>query len=300
MFDELVNQRIKGAGTKLVPFIDTFDPAPFVPCDRVRVAGREVIPALLSALAENNLSVFVGHDLNIIADVCRRSGGEMRLIQSADPRFHPHVTPADSNITVLARNGELLGCVASRLIWCEDTIAAEMESGRFWVADPATMWSPDERCITNAMSASIRACHVVYCGSVYLDPSIRGGHTLAALIRLHLLWLVCHWRWSWLIGLVRGDLIHHHAFDIYGAHTLQQALWRDRDGDGELHRYQLAVSERALCMDAWLRPEMGELDRPLGLPPRSVMPHEAPMPALRRQRAAAPAPAPAMARASGM
>jgi hypothetical protein len=135
------------------------------------------------------------------------------------------------------------------------------------------------------MSSTIHACHVVYCGSIYLDPAIRGGTTLAALMRLHLLWLVCHWRWSWLIGLVRGDLINYHAFDVYGAHTLQQALWRDHNGDGELHRYQLAVSERAICMDAWLRPEMADLKRPLGLPPRSVLAHEAPLPGPRHRSA---------------
>jgi hypothetical protein len=276
MFEEMVSQGIKGTQIdRLVPFIDTFDPAPYVPSERVRLVGREVIPALLSALAERGLAAFSGHDLNVVAGICNHAGGKMHLIQCCDPQYHPRTTPADTNVLVLVRDGESIGCIASRLIWCEDTIAAEMESGRFWVSDPATMWK--ERCFTNAMSSSIRACHVVYCGSVYLDPSVRGGTTLAALVRLHLLWLICHWRWSWLIGLVRGDLLDYHAFDVYGAQTLQQALWRDRNGDGQLHRYQLAVTERSASMEAWLRPEMADLKRPMGLPPRSIVPHEAPL-----------------------
>lgn len=283
MFDELVRQEIKGVGAGLVPYIDTFDPERYVPHEKVRVVGRDVIPALLSALAERGLAPYVGYDLAVVEEICRRSGGEMRLIQNLDPRFHADTSAADTNVVAVVRDGVPLGCVASRLSWCEDTIAAEMDSGRFWVSDPATMWSPDEHCITNAMSSTIRACHVVFCGGVYLDPSIRGGSTLAAMMRLHLLWLVCHWRWSWLIGIVRGDLIAYHAFDVYGAHTLQQGLWRDRMGDGELHRYQLAVSDRTACMDAWLRPEMGDLKRPLGLPPKAILPREAALPGVHRR-----------------
>jgi hypothetical protein len=278
MFDELVRQEIKGPGAGLVPYIDTFDPASYVSSDRVRLAGREIIPAMISALGEKGLAPFAGHDLRVVEEICRRSGGEMRLIQSLDPRFHPRTTAADTNVIALVRDGDPIGCIASRLIWCEDTMAAEMDSGRFWVSDPATMWAAGERCITNAMSSTIRACHVVFCGGIYLDPTIRGGTTLAALVRLHLLWLICHWRWSWLIGIVRGDLIQYHAFDVYGAHTLQQGLWRDRVGDGEMHRYQLAVTDRAAAMEAWLRPEMADLKRPLGLPPKAVLPREAALP----------------------
>lgn len=283
MFDELVRREIKAPAAGLVPFIDTFDPASYVSSERVRLAGREIIPAMLSALADRGLAAFAGHDLHVVDDICRRSGGDMRLIQSLDPRFHPCTTASDTNIIALVRDGDPVGCIASRLIWCEDTMAAEMDSGRFWVSDPATMWRAGERCITNAMSSNIRACHVVFCGGIYLDPSVRGGTTLAALVRLHLLWLICHWRWSWLIGIVRGDLIQYHAFDVYGAHTLQQGLWRDRVGDGELHRYQLAVTDRGAAMDAWLRPEMADLKRPLGLPPKSILPREAPLPGARHR-----------------
>ena len=268
----------------LVPYIDAFDPPAFVQPERVRILGAEILPRLLEALSQKRLCPLVGHDLNIVSRVCERSGGEMRLIQLSDPRYHPNASPADSNILVVQHDGEIVGCVASRLIWCEHSLAEEMESGRFWVSDPTTMWSPELRCFTTAISAvTIRACFVVYSGSVYLAPEFRGGNTLAAMIRLHNLWLICHWRWSWLVGIVRGDLLHHHAFDIYGSHSIQQALWRDREGDGEMTRYHLGFTDRAVAMDAWLRPEMGDLSRPLGLPPAAILPYEAPLPKWKRR-----------------
>jgi hypothetical protein len=260
----------------LPSYIDTFNPEGFVPADRVRLAGEEVVPPLLRALAERQLSAHVTNDLSEVVKVYRDSAGGMRLIKPNDPRFHPDASPTDTNILILKRGDLSVGCVASRLIWCENTLAEEMESGRFWVSDPFTMWFPEDRCIVNANTAKkIGACYVVLGGSVYLDPSVRGGTTLAAMLRLHRLWLLCHWRWSWLVGLLAADLISRHAFDIYGVQALELGVWRTREGDSELHRYQLGLHERGVAAKTWLRPDMGDLSRLMGRPPKSVLPSEA-------------------------
>jgi len=278
MFDALIDGASSSFDPELVPYLDAFDPPDLVPAETLRTVGTDVILPLLTSLSDRELSAFVTHDLNYVLSVAKNSRGRMLLVPVNDPRFHPKANRADTSVMLLARDSEIVGCIASRLLWCERTLAEEMESGRFWVSDPATMWTKQDRCVTNFHAArTIGSCPVVYCGSVYLDPSVRGGATLAAMCRLHLLWLVCHWRWSWLVGVMESGLVRH-AFSVYGVDLVEQGLWITREDDDELHHYQLALNRRDAAMDAWLRPEMGDLSRPMGRPPKTILPREAPEP----------------------
>src|SRR6185437_10293929 len=128
-------------------------------------AAKKIVPPLLRALSEQNITAHVTHDLSLVANIQRSSDGRMRLVKANDPAFHPNASPANANVLVLMRDGIPVGCVASRLIWCERTLGEEMESGRFWVAHPQTMWSQSDRCInTSYMAKAIKACPVVYIG----------------------------------------------------------------------------------------------------------------------------------------
>jgi hypothetical protein len=258
----------------VVPYLDAFDPAPFVPAEHIPTIATDIIHPLLRALAAEGLRPYVGHDLRTVEKIQDMSAGRMRLVQANNPKFHPNASPDDTNVLVLMQDETPRGCVASRLIWCERTLAEEMESGRFWVSHPLSMWT--DKCIVDSYIAKvIKACPVIFTGSIFLFPGATGGNALAALLRLHYLWAVCHWRWSWGIGLIEGALIRRHAFDIYGAMSLDMGVWRTRQGSGEeLHRYEITVCEREAAMNAWLRPEMGDLSRPMGRPPRSVLPVE--------------------------
>jgi len=258
-------------------YIDDFNPVDSLPYQLVRVAGTEIIPPLLQSLEDQGLRAVIGHDLETVAKLYRSSGGRMRrLIQTNDPRFHPNATPGDTMVLALMRGGVPKGCVASRLIWCEGSLAEEMESGRFWVSHPRSMWTPADRCIVRAgIGKSIRSCHVAFSGSIYLAQDVTGGETLAAMLRLHHLWVLCHWRWSWFLGIIEGALARRHAFDVYGAMALDMGVWRTRPGEGpELHKYELTSCSREAAIENYLRPEMGDLARPLGRPPVSVMPYE--------------------------
>ena len=199
-----------------------------------------------------------------------------RLIQPNDPRYHPHASPDDTVVLALLRDGLPQGCVASRLIWCEGTLATEMESGRFWVENPATMWTRSDRCIVRApIAKTIRSSYVVFSGSIFLAQSVSGGNTLAAMLRLHALWLLCHWRWSWLTGIIEGALARRHLFDVYGLPSMDLGIWRTRPGEGdELHKHELSSIDRETAMESWLRPETGNLARLMGRPPMSVLPFE--------------------------
>jgi hypothetical protein len=256
-------------------YIDAFNPDDSIPDDLARIARSTIIPPLIDALQQQGFTLHVTHDLASIAAMHRSSGGRMRLIKVNDPQYHPDASPANTSGLILKRDGFPVGCVASRLRWCERTLAEEMQSGRFWVSDPESMWGRDEQCLTNAYIAKIiRACPVVYVGSVYLDPSVTGGRTLATMARLHMLWLVTHWHWSWTIGLIEGALVRRHAFDVYGVMSLEMGVWRTRPGDSALHQYHLTIIEREAAMAAWLRPEVGNLDCPLGrIPELSLRPH---------------------------
>ncbi|HUZ71465.1 MAG TPA: hypothetical protein VMU87_00650 [Stellaceae bacterium] len=262
-------------GDDLTPYVDSFYPGDHVPFDRVEMAGREIVPPLLRYLDDLGIEAFVGRDLNTVAKLHRASGGRMRrLIQTNDPRYHPNATPADTMVLALMRDGVPQGCVASRLIWCERSLLDEMQSGRFWVMHPVSMWTESDKCIVTAPTAArIRACQVVFTGSIYLAQGVTGGNTLAAMLRLHHLWVLSHWRWSWLVGIIEGALARRHAFDVYGAMGLEIGIWRTRPGEGqELHKYEMTICEREACMDLWLRPEMGLLSRSMGRPPISLLP----------------------------
>jgi hypothetical protein len=258
-------------------YLDAFDPDERLPLDLVHTVGMEVIPPLLHALEDQGLQAVVGHDLATMANLYRSSGGRMkRLIQTNDPRYHPNATPADTMVLALMNGAKPQGCVASRLLWCEHSLAEEMESGRLWVSHPATMWTGADRCIVRApIAKSIRSCYVVFTGSIYLAQEVTGGHTLAAMLRLHYIWVLCHWRWSWLTGIIEGALARRHIFDIYGMAAMDLGVWRTRPGEGdELHKYELPTCDRQTAMENWLRPETGDLSRPLGRPPFSVLARE--------------------------
>ncbi len=250
-------------------YIDAFNPVDSLPLDRLQMAGTRIIPPLLRSLEEQGLEPMIGHRLSTVSKLHRASLGRMkRLIQTNDPRFHPNATPADTVVLALMQDGVPKGCIASRLLWCERTLAEEMESGNFWATHPATMLTKADRCIVRAVIAkTIRTCHIVFTGSVFLAQDVTGGNTLAAMMRLHHLWVLCHWRWAWLVGIIEGVLARRHAFDVYGGMALDLGVWRTRPGEGdELHEYELTSCERAASMEAWLRPEMGDLARPMGRP----------------------------------
>jgi len=260
-----------------VDYIDAFNPEDFLSLDRIQMAGIEIVPPLLRALEDQGLQAVIGHDLSTVSKLHRASGGRMkRIIQTNDPRYHPHASPNNTVVLALLRDGLPQGCIASRLIWCEETLAKEMESGRFWVENPATMWTRSDRCIVRApIAKTIRSCHVVFSGSIFLSQQVTGGNTLAAMLRLHALWLVCHWRWSWLTGIIEGALARRHLFDVYGLPSMDLGIWRTRPGEGnELHKYELSSIDRETAMESWLRPDTGNLSRPMGRPSLSVLPFE--------------------------
>lgn len=262
-------------GVQFSDYLDEFTPNETLPFERVHMAGTELVPPLLTSLESRGLRLVVSRDLTTVGKLHSVSGGRMkRLIQTNDARFHPNASPADTVVMALLRNNAPVGCIASRLIWCERSLAEEMESGQFWVAHPPTMWRYPDRCIVRTTAArSIHACHVVCTGSVYLTQEITGGHTLAAMLRLHHLWVLCHWRWSWLVAVIEGALARRHAFDIYGMATIDVGVWRTRPGEGRgLHRYELVTCSRDAAMESWLRPETADLARPMGLPSLSILP----------------------------
>jgi hypothetical protein len=276
-FSNIIVHDFNSFSRELVDYVDAFDPNDSLPLDVVRMAGTEVIPPLLRSLEERDLHAVVGFDLDTVAKLYRASDGRMkRLIPTNDPRYHPNATRSDTMVLALMRGSAPYGCVASRLLWCEGTLAEEMENGRLWVSNPATMWTPADRCIVRApVAKSIKACYVAFTGSIYLAQEVTGGATLAAMLRLHYLWLVSHWRFSWMIGIIEGALARKHAYDVYGYGSMDMGIWRTRPGEGdELHKYELVSTDRETAMQSWLRPETGELARALGRPPLTVLPVE--------------------------
>ena len=109
----------------LVRYLDAFNPPPLIASDARSTADTRIIPPLLGALSDQGISAYVTHDLNYILSINKSSQGEMVMIQMNDPRCHPNASRADTCVMALVRNVELVGCIASRLIWCERSLAEE-------------------------------------------------------------------------------------------------------------------------------------------------------------------------------
>jgi hypothetical protein len=262
---------------EFVDYLDAFNPEDFLSLEQIQMAGTAIVPPLLRALEDQGLQAVISHDLQTVVKLHRASGGRMkRIIQTNDRRYHPNASPDDTAVLALLRDGVPQGCIASRLIWCEQTLAQEMESGRFWVENPASMWTRADRCIVRAPAAkTIRSCYVVFSGSIFLAQEVTGGNTLATMLRLHALWVLCHWRWSWLTGITEGALARRHLFDVYGLASMEMGIWRTRPGEGdELHKYEFSSIDRETAMESWLRPETGMLSRPMGRPSIATLPFE--------------------------
>lgn len=246
----------------MIPFQAAFDPRD-LDIDLAEELAREVIEPLVRALRADGVEPMLGWDLERIADLQRRHAERMvRLSPANDPRWHPGASAENTIVLILDLAGADVGCIASRLVNCEGSVASAMVDGRFWYGRNVP---PDHQCQVTAERAwQIEDRTVLYTASVFLEKSLTHSSVLAAMMRLHHVWAATHRFWSDGVGLAVPSIARRHAADVYGAS--EQGNWVFRAAPGEsMTQFSLLWSSRKRAR-ALLTPELGDLTRPIGLP----------------------------------
>lgn len=236
----------------MIPFLDELDLSWLDPATRLMVSAG-IVPALLRKVAAAGLDVLVSRRLEPLAAFHAQRRDGRALSPLFDPACQLDADPTNALALFLARAGEPVGAVGCRLLWCEGTLADELESLRLLYSDPATM-AKGLSCVVTARTAreDIMACPVAISGAGYMHEDVRGGGVFKALFRLlHVLML--RWRWSWEIALIREDQPNGLSVNAYGFRSLDPFVILGG------RRYYLAGSRRREVKAQLLRPEVAEL-----------------------------------------
>ena len=249
----------------MIPYSDAFD----VSTEREpyrSILSRQVVPALISALAAEGLDVLVSHDLRSKSEYNRIHADDPLLtrVSIADPRCQPHATERDVICCYLDHGGELVGSVVLRLLWCEPSFGAGLEDLSLLYHDPLTMAGEDDFAICRPAIAwdTLKAVHCAMTLGGHVRRDFRKTIAYDGMWRLARILALTKWRWSYSISLLEEAVARKLGFGLYGHQFGSPGVLI---GHGEEHHtYLLYVSERNYLRGIFCRPEAGDLSRGVG------------------------------------
>lgn len=249
----------------MIPYADAFDASTEREPHR-SILSRQVVPALLSALAAEGLDVLVSHDLRSKSEYNRLHADDPLLtrVAIADPLYQPHATERDVICCYLDHGGDLVGSLVLRLLWCEPSFGAGLEDLSLLYHDPATMAGEDDFVICRPAIAwdMLKAVHCAMTLGGHVRKDFRRTIAYDGLWRLARILALTSWRWSYSISLLEEAVARKLGFGLYG-HQYGSPGVLICHGD-ERHRYLLYVSERNYLRRIFCRPETGDLSRSVG------------------------------------
>jgi hypothetical protein len=249
----------------VIPYADVFD----VSTEREPyrfVLSRQVVPALLGALAAEGLDVLVSNDLRSKSDYNRLHAEDPLLtrVAIADPVFQPHATPQDVICCYLDYGGDLVGSVVLRLLWCEPSFGAGLEDLSLLYYDPPRMAGADDYAICRPAIAweTLKSVHCAMTLGGHVRKDFRKTIAYDGLWRLARILALTSWRWSYSISLLEDAVARKLGFGLYGHQYGSPGVLI---GHGEeRHGYLLYVSERNYLRRVFCRAEAGDLSRGIG------------------------------------
>ncbi len=237
----------------MIPFLDALDVSHLDPPSRLLISAT-IVPGLLRKIAAAGLDVLVSRSLEPLAEFHAGRSDGRSLSPIFDPACQLDADASNALALFLTCDSKPIGAVGCRLLWCEGTLADELESLRLFYTDPATMARLGQTCVVTARMAreEIMSCAVAISGAGYMREEARGGGAFKALFRLlHVLML--GWRWSWEVALIREEQPNRLSVNAYGFRGLDPFIIL-----GE-RRYYLAGSRRREVREQLLRPDVAEL-----------------------------------------
>jgi hypothetical protein len=206
-------------------YMDCFDAAG-LPASSRKALASSAVPSLVEVVHRHNLTPRLGHDLKTIADIQSRNANRMRLFQPFNPTLQDY-DESNTVVITLERDGEPVGCAATRLFWIDQSLGEAFQSLRLFYRDVPSMAQDGEVCVCTSPTAwTIADCPVAFTGAVHMQPG-EDSEAVRAMLRLLHLWVFVHWRWTWLTGIAEKAVVRSYAHDVYGYPMAETGLARE-------------------------------------------------------------------------
>jgi hypothetical protein len=240
-----------------------------LPRDLRSVARFQVAQPIVHQLEAEGLSVELVNGLAPLYEANRSDPTRKRIVHHYDMAFHPHRDPNDT-VTLAVRYGdELVACAAGIAAWVETDLASELRALEHFYEEPKHMAKSGDCCIVTAPTASlIRHCSIAWSAGFWTaEEHSRPSSILpVAAIRLLHLWLLTHWRFSYLVGMGREPIARRYAVKLDGMPSCELGLWIPGTAPLKERERWLFIAPRDYLRWNFLRPEAADLNRPLGQP----------------------------------
>ena len=241
-----------------------------LPLSLREIARERVAGPLVGRIESMGLTVEVIHSLAPIYEINRLDPERRPIWHQYDLALHPHLDHTNSVSVVIRKDRAPVACSVGILAWVETSLADEMESLMHFYEDPERMAEPTDRCVVTATTAStIRHCSAAWSVAFWgaTGHGRPGNPITSAVIRLAHLWMLAHWRFSYLVALSRDAMARRYAIEICGFASCEIGIWipgATRTAK-ERERWLLSAPRDFLRWN-FLRPEAADLDFPLGYP----------------------------------
>jgi hypothetical protein len=251
-------------------FLNAFQQAPLLGGELRKDVGRRMLD-LVANLERSGLTAHLGSSLAPIVEIqaaSESSGGHMRLFHLFNPRHQRNVSPANTIILVVERDGIPAGCCGARLLTIDGTLREALEEATILFNDRRLMPAGWSCRVTAEAATRVRDCEIAWTGAIHVTPAEarierhegRSGMLVETMLRLLHAHLVAHWRMQWLVGLCREPVMRFYGHTVYGYASADRGVWLADRG------YYLMTSSLAYARSLYLSPSITDISRPLGLP----------------------------------
>ena len=240
-----------------------------LPRDMRAFARLEIARPIVRQLQAEGLTVELVNGLAPLYEANRNDPTRKRIVHHYDMALHPHRDPNDT-VTLAVRYGEeLVACAAGIAAWVETDLASELRALEHFYEDPKRMAKSGDCCIVTAPTASqIKHCTIAWSVGFWTAETHSRPNSIlpAGTIRLLHLWLLAHWRFSYLVGMGREPIARRYAIKLDGVATCELGLWIPRNAPLKDRERWFFVGARDYLRWNFLRSEAADLSRPLGQP----------------------------------
>lgn len=233
------------------PFLDELDVSHLDLPTRT-LLSLTIVPSLLRKVEEHGLEVSVERSLQALTRFHQKRTDGRQLFSV----FREECQKTDDAVLAifLGDQGRMVGCVAARLVWCEQTLAEEFAKLSFLYGHPS-LAPQGETCLVTAPSSreTIMACPLAFTGAGYMNPDYRKNGLFSILYRLLKVLMLVDWKWSWEISVINDRHELNFPADTYGFGRIEPFMYHR----GE--RHYLVCSRRREVWDQILREDIAEV-----------------------------------------
>lgn len=178
----------------MTSLLDALDFRHLPEAQRERI-NHDLLPSLVNPLSEMGIEVRVHYELKPFLAYKQQSGA--LTLPALSEYADPPCSISDTRVMTAEHDGEVIGIVGARLIWCEDSLADALSRMVF----PGEYWK-----IVSPIATGIKCVQVVFRSGAEIDEAWRGLGIFKRMSRLFdLLLLGSGLNWTWRAAVIRKD-----------------------------------------------------------------------------------------------